>query len=113
MNVTVTLQSVLCYKCGVIFSMPESMVNNLQANHNDFYCPSGHSQKFTGKSPTEKLQEQLDKEIKYRREAVEKLDQIKLRVREMATNICPACGMTRTNLKRHLASKHPKFFERL
>lgn len=48
--------------------LPASKVRQLRESHQVFYCPSGHSQWFVGKSEVEKLKEQLAAMIKSRDE---------------------------------------------
>ena len=47
---------VTCNACGVLFTIPEQFEAALRSNHQRFYCPSGHSLKFTGENKYERLQ---------------------------------------------------------
>lgn len=40
--------SISCYKCAVVFSVPDALYEKLKECHNTFYCPNGHGQQFTG-----------------------------------------------------------------
>ncbi len=56
-----TMYEQSCIRCGVRFSMPTELDNQLRNCHNTFYCPNGHKQYYPGKSETEKLEEERDK----------------------------------------------------
>jgi len=55
-----------CCTCGAPVLLTPSQRNVLLNNHNSFYCPSGHSMSFLGKTEAEKEREQnalLQREI--------------------------------------------------
>jgi len=57
---TPNLEYVACptSKCGGQW-LPSDKVDQLRDSHETFYCPSGHSQWFKGKSEVEKLKAQV------------------------------------------------------
>lgn len=59
-SVTVTMTPLECPTCGVVFAVPERLVQLRRDDHDSFYCPSGHSQSFRGKSVAEKRVEELE-----------------------------------------------------
>lgn len=124
---TITMVTVACCNCGIVFGMPSDFNDRCKDDENRyFYCPSGHSQHYS-KSTSMKLKEELDKvreqkehqqrqrqlaEESQRRVEIElkknktKLRNIKTRV---ANGICPCCNRTFINLQRHMHTKHPEF----
>jgi len=124
---TGTLNVENCCKCGVAFAMPADMQRRLRNNGQWFYCPSGHSQHYTG--PTEaqqantradRLASQLISErarsdrasaeaAHQRRRAAAYKGQMTKARRRFAHGVCPVEGCRRhfDNLGAHMASKHP------
>jgi hypothetical protein len=47
-----------CCACGVAIGMPASLLKARQQDQQSFWCPNGHSQKFT-ESTADRLQRQL------------------------------------------------------
>jgi len=114
---TITLVSVECYTCGVIFGLPSQLKRNLLDNHEMFYCPNGHGQSFIGKTEAQKLRELLEQEKqKFDREFVlrikteareqELLKKQKRLVQRIARGVCPCCKRSFQNVKRHMEMKH-------
>ena len=59
-NVNVNLKTEVCCVCGVVFTIPCILRKRLLENHEYFYCPNGHSQRFTGKTKEQERIEQLE-----------------------------------------------------
>lgn len=92
-----------------------------------FYCPQGHGQHFTGENETEKLKRQvaqLQTTIEYKEARVQSLREdvarqtkktraYKGHFRRIATRvkagICPCCNRTFQDLARHMSGEHPSF----
>lgn len=123
---SVTLQTVTCYKCGVLFAMPDHMMKSRREDRESFYCPSGHPQAFM-KSRADILEKQVaqltsnydqmkaDREYqKQKREQAERqasaargqVTKIKNRI---GAGVCPCCTRTFCNLARHMETKHPDY----
>ena len=60
-DVLVKLAMTECYKCGVLFGMPQRMHENLMETHDTFYCPCGHGQRFAGDTEVERLRKIIAK----------------------------------------------------
>jgi len=58
MKVEVTLITIGCATCGVVFAMPEILNETLIQTGNTFYCPNGHSLTH-GESDNEKLKRRI------------------------------------------------------
>lgn len=60
----VEMEVITCGECGISFALPARFLDERRKDHKGFYCPSGHSRYFPGKSDEEKLREKLkQKEI--------------------------------------------------
>lgn len=126
-----------CCVCGIAFAMPEEYREKRLQDHQNFYCPNGHSQHFTGESDADrakKLEKELAAERKQRQQVersrdqwkdyadnvVEERDQAKKDLRttrtqltktkkRLANGVCPCCNRHFTNLERHMHAKHPEY----
>ncbi len=56
---------ITCYACGIAFLISDAYDDRLRKNHKTFYCPTGHSQSYAGKTEAEKLREKLASIKKY------------------------------------------------
>lgn len=112
-----TLETTNCYKCGVMFGMPESLYNDLLKNHANFWCPNGHQQHFIGKTEAERERERRiaaeakaaraeDRaEIAERRRRYEKGQKTRI-LNRVKNGVCPFCGRSFPNVEAHMKSKH-------
>lgn len=119
--------------CGISFAVPAWWEAERRRLHDDFYCPNGHSLKFTGTTDEQRRIEKLEAEKRrlqlvadrvlddYRieREA-RKSTQRKLSATKgvltrtknrVARGVCPCCNRTFANLARHMAGQHPEYAE--
>lgn len=106
-----------CITCGVPIYGPSERYSFARRKPGEaFFCISGHSQHFTGKSEKE-LREEAEKKFaqermarlraeRLREEDQKKLKRIKTRV---ANGVCPCCNRTFQNLHRHMNTKHPDY----
>lgn len=113
---TAILETETCYKCGVIFAMPATMLRIFKDDGGSFYCPNGHAQHYT-KSEVQRLREKLDEQTRtatqmaaraHAAEAAEqkmstKLNSMKKRA---SAGLCPCCNRTFKQLARHMKTKH-------
>lgn len=123
--VSVEMTYVTCYKCGVLFGMPQGLYGKLIQNHNSFFCVNGHSQAFLAKSEADKLrdekvrlQAQLDQSRaaadnwRKRTEQTERsLSATKGVVtgmkRRLAKGKCVRCSKSFHDLAEHMKTTHP------
>lgn len=122
-NATVALEVIQsCPKCGMAFGAPVLFIAERRRDHGDFYCPAGHVMTFPQESDVERLQRRLrwseQAEMERRRQLT--LTEASLRAtkgvvtklrKRAASGLCPCCSRSFTNLRRHMASKHPDFAE--
>lgn len=119
---TQTLTLIHCAACGVPFGITGDFEQRRRADHKKFYCPTGHSNVFNGKTDTEKQRERaerLERQLANRDEdlraakvahAVTKGKLTKTRNR-IARGVCPCCNRSFANLARHMAGQHPDYQE--
>lgn len=119
LTVSQDLRTQNCISCGVLFAFPEELDNRLRQTHAAFYCPSGHSQVYLGKTEAEKLREQLVEKERLltvarcaevnERNARQRIERQHKRICKRVHNgVCPCCNRTFANLARHMATKHPE-----
>lgn len=118
-NRTITLVVMVCGECGVAFGLEEDYRQERLNDHQlGWYCPNGHSRVFTGKTPAQKLEDELKAERDYQAMLQARLDQAeasrrafkgqatRLRNRALAGE-CPVCGQHLRDLSRHMGRMHP------
>jgi len=128
-NTATELHVLRCSQCGVVYAIPENL--HALAIGRDFgkewFCPNGHTQLYTGKSPAQKLEEQLQRERAAhdqtrasRDNAVRTLDHRTHQLRgtkavvtriknRVAKGVCPCCNRYFRDLHSHMANQHPDF----
>lgn len=117
----VRLETTSCCRCGVVFAMPETMLDKRRTDGGDFYCPNGHTLHFT-KPEVQRLRDALDRSqararhLEDQRQAAERSNTAlrgvitKQKKRAMA-GMCPCCKRTFRVLADHMATKHPDYAE--
>jgi hypothetical protein len=129
--VFITLETVRCANCGLVFGIDEAHIDRLRATHNSFYCPNGHSLSFNGKTEKEKKIAELERDLRAAvngrdfwsarsREANEEKQRVERRLRgtravvtrmkrRTAKGRCPCCSHEFKDVKRHMKTRHPKW----
>jgi uncharacterized protein (DUF849 family) len=109
----VTLKLINCCTCGVHIALSEEHEYTLRQSHNNFYCPSGHPQRFARQTEAEQLRKALSAaEIEKTRLAQQiaaaqaETERLQKRV---AHGVCPCCNRTFKQLNAHMARKHPAY----
>jgi len=116
-----------CCNCGMSFAMTTDFKKRRRGDHDWFYCPSGHAQRYTAKSDEENLKEELRRE-KLERESAEaskKLaweeaekairsqraykGQLTKTRKRIAKGVCPCCNRQFKDLHTHMTIKHPDY----
>ena len=118
-----------CFNCGMLFAVTEQFDKARLADHQNFYCPNGHSQHYVGKTEAQELREQLataERNEKWYKDQARRAEQdarhfeksrnaYKGRVTHLknraAEGICPCCNEKFPNLHEHMKSNHPEFLE--
>lgn len=123
-----TLVTETCCRCGVLFAMPDYLRKACLRDHSqEFYCPNGHGQVYTGKTEAQKERKRAEKERELRERAEVRvrsvLDQLESAERSnsalrgvvtrqknrAAAGVCPCCTRSFQNLQRHMSAKHPDY----
>lgn len=124
------LTTIVCGVCGVTFAMPVVLQRKAAADHSvAFWCPNGCRLVYLGETEAEKLQRQLDAELRRvtrlrddaARAAAER-DQTKASLRtqkgvttklkkRIAAGVCPVpeCHRSFSSLAEHIAKEHPEY----
>lgn len=125
---TQTLESETCFKCGVLFAMPQYLKRKAREGGNrvTFYCPNGHGQSYI-ETEIDRLKRQLEAKdaeiVRERNEAsLARSRQSSAEHREraakgvttrlkkrIAAGVCPCCHRTVSQLAQHMKTKHPDF----
>jgi hypothetical protein len=109
----VMLVHIQCYKCGVVFGVPDELNQRHKQKGDSFYCPNGHGQERALKDQLARARGRLST-TRERLEFVEHsrnsyrghFNRIKRRV---GNGVCPCCNRTFKDLARHMKSKHPSY----
>lgn len=111
-----------CANCGIEVVLPRHLCAERRRDHKSFYCPNGHSLSFQSETEEERLKKRLaakeqaaerylqeiDRLSRSRDAYKGKMTEIKNRI---SNGVCPCCKRSFTNVRRHMASKHPEFKE--
>jgi hypothetical protein len=131
-TVNVTIVPVTCYKCGVLFGVPDAFKEKRLRDRQEFYCPNGHAQHYVGKTEEQRLRDQLAQqkhvaeqaqarateawqyaeEERLRKErALRRLSAtqgvVTRNKRRIAAGQCPCCSASFKDLKSHMTKRHP------
>jgi len=122
-NETVTMATIVCCECGVSFAVTSTFRNILMQDSSKWFCcPNGHKQHYTT-SEADRLKRQLDaQKIEHERQTrilqndllIERKnnEELSKKVKRIHKGVCPCCNRTFTNLKRHIATKHPEIIKK-
>jgi hypothetical protein len=126
---TEKLTVIYCAGCSVPFGMPADMEERRRNDHATFYCPSGHSNVFNGKTEAEKQRERADRlarqveareaDIRFEQRRLENerrahsatKGQLTKTKKRVANGVCPCCTRHFVNVERHIKSQHPDYAE--
>lgn len=113
---------VTCGECGGTYALPERYVRQKREKGGFWNCPFcrvgwGYTLRESKVSRLERElsreraahdQTRADRDYRERRRRAEKAAKTRLKTR-IANGVCPCCGRSFQNLRRHMASKHPEF----
>lgn len=104
------LESIECYKCGIVFAVPQYWRQKRLEDHESFWCPNGHSQCYIGKTEAEKLRDELaatKRRLEIATQESAKEFQLRQRLeKRIANGVCPKCHRHFINVERHMKKKH-------
>lgn len=93
---TIITKEMTCVDCGTAFAMDETLVELRRKDGASFYCPNGHSQKYSC-SPVDKLKEKTD-------ELKETKDELRDAKAEITRLRCELIKAQKPNLLRRMFS---------
>ncbi len=113
---TVSLTSLNCGHCEIVFAMPSSMLKSRKQDGGYFYCPNGHNISYS-ETDNQRLKlrvASLEGETVDLRERSEQWKRKEAAARGVATRaknraragVCQFCNRTFQNVARHVQSKH-------
>lgn len=124
-----TLVTIECYKCHILFAMPEDLNRRALSSPNlSFYCPLGHSQCYT-ETEEQRLKKKLEQEQARSARLTSQVDQARARAeheehraraykgqvtkikKRVGKGVCPCCNRSFVDLARHMENKHPDYSE--
>ncbi len=108
-----------CPNCGVVFALPKRLHEACYKNGQDFYCPNGHALSWneTEADRQRRRAERAEQRIARRDDEIRDLERsvsaqkgnvTKLK-RHAAAGTCPCCKRSFSNVRAHIANKHPEF----
>lgn len=117
-----------CYKCHIIFAMPEDFQRRCReaGQAMEFFCPLGHGQVYS-KSETQRLREELARTERQRdwsqtnarmyRDQLGASERSKAAIKgqltktrkRIANGVCPCCKRHFVNVERHMQGQHPDY----
>lgn len=108
-----------CYKCGIVFGMPDHYETKRREDGESFWCPNGHSQHY-GEGSNEKLRRenqrllQRQAELQDERREAERLRDLAVKregrlKKRIAGGVCPCCHRTVAQMANHMKTKHPGY----
>jgi len=59
----IPFETIECAKCHILFAITQDHDNRLRKSKEDFWCPSGHTQVYTGES-SDTIERRLREEIR-------------------------------------------------
>lgn len=122
-----TLVIETCCNCGIPFGITEEIRDRRLEDHESFYCPNGHGQRYTGKTEAQKLREELARQKQFKEWAEARAESYKDQAetaearrrgqkaantrlkKRIAAGVCPCCRRNFQDLHRHMASQHPDY----
>lgn len=119
LSIALNFEVITCYKCGVPFAVPGKLRQELIRTQENFYCPSGHSQHYSGETTEQRLRKQLEeKEKTITRQTIEKIqlegqvDKLNRKLKRVHNGTCPCCKRSFKDLQRHMKTKHPELVKK-
>lgn len=120
----VTIESVTCGKCGIVFGLEQGFLQSRQRDHKTWWCPNGHGRAYLQETAEEKAKAEAKRareNAEWYRQAWEEsraeakrtenslrttkghLTRVKNRIE---AGVCIHCNRTFQALAKHMQSKH-------
>lgn len=123
---TLAYVEITCCNCGVTFLVPPGWERQRLKDGKSFWCPNGHPQHFTASRDKDaeisRLKQRLAEADDTERALRDKVEAEQRRVngykrqlartkKRVAGGVCPCCNRSFTELRRHMAEKHPDYLQ--
>lgn len=133
-GLTVQMETIICYKCAIPFSVPQQYKTHLRSSQDSFFCPNGHSQSYTKSTETilrekiERIEREKQNEVNYLKNQIyqkeekiisQKKENIVLKSKHtklknrVVNGVCPCCNRSFKGLHEHIKKQHPEFLNTL
>lgn len=115
---TITMITVECCNCGVVFGMPSDLKERFLNNPDkSFYCPNGHGQHYA-KSKEQRLREEAERKLQQKENELANIAATKIQLEQqlkkeqrktkrLTNGLCPCCNRSFHNLQQHMKKRHP------
>jgi hypothetical protein len=111
-TVETELVLVRCGGCGVSFGLEANYHAERKKDKKSWRCPNGCERHY-GESEADRLRASLAKETarldQMRAERDRHAAELARQKKRVGNGVCPCCQRSFTNLRRHMATKHPAF----
>lgn len=122
------LQILTCANCGMPFGIEADLYRRLTENGGPFFCPRGHSQRFS-ETEVQRLKQEIENRnrridglhstITDKNEKINRLNYSNRALKSAKTKIlnrvkngvCPCCNRTFKNLQEHFKTVHPEILK--
>jgi len=105
----VSLETLSCATCGVLFAVPVDRLRRLRENGEDFFCSSGHVNVFRP-SELEKVKKQLEEMTRFRDNSRERMEYWQREAARLVYRCivagCDEHRSTKHAMRKHLATVH-------
>lgn len=116
---TVTMETMQCVSCGVLFAMTADYISVRRKDAANFYCQNMHSMSYH-ESDADRMRRERDAAIASKRsaeqraaraetEAMNLAKEAKRQRRRANAGACPCCNRSFVALARHMKTKHPEY----
>lgn len=106
------MDSITCFRCGVVFGVPEHWLKSRREDKESFWCPNGHQQAFV-KSLVDQLRQERDSLRQQMSRVIDEREEqrkiVKRLQKRAAAGTCPCCHRTFSNMATHMKKQHPDF----
>lgn len=116
LNVAFVTESCCHEGCNITFALTREFYDRVSQDQSTWYCPLGHSQRYTGTTDAEKLRQAAAREVALKdqlaaatREAEETRSALLRDRQRFANGVCPCCNRSFENVRRHMTSQHPGY----
>jgi len=115
----VTLETMHCGSCHVLYAMPDGFLTERRKDHATWYCPNGHPRYYPADNEEERLKKELDKTQTFlanarsllavaEREKQELQKEAERLAKRAQAGVCSKCHRSFQNVKAHMGRRHPE-----